>query len=271
MKLPLAAIWKKYKLVLLVAAVGVVLMLLPGGKQTQSAQAETDTRGTYSLEETERRMETLLGKISGTGQLSLMLTVQSGAELELAELLLAEYRKVGEPWEPLVGFSAGAAEPHHVNGTAKLKRGDLVLVDAGQATDGYFADMTRTFFFGSATEEQKKVYEIVREANRRGRAAAKPGVSFAFIDAAARDYIASCGYGEYFTHRLGHSIGLGLHEEPSVSANKMQLVEEGMCFSIEPGIYLSGKFGVRIEDLVLVTADGAETLNHYPRELQIVE
>ena len=85
MKLPLAAIWKKYKLVLLVAAVGVVLMLLPGGKQTQSAQAETDTRGTYSLEETERRMETLLGKISGTGQLSLMLTVQSGAELELAE------------------------------------------------------------------------------------------------------------------------------------------------------------------------------------------
>lgn len=85
MKLPLAAIWKKYKLVLLVAAVGVVLMLLPGGKQTQSAQAETDTRGTYSLEETERRMETLLGRISGTGQLSLMLTVQSGAELELAE------------------------------------------------------------------------------------------------------------------------------------------------------------------------------------------
>ena len=85
MKLPLAAIWKKYKLVLLVAAVGVVLMLLPGGKQTQSAQAETDTRGTYSLEETERRMETLLGKISGTGQLSLMLTVQSGAELERRE------------------------------------------------------------------------------------------------------------------------------------------------------------------------------------------
>ena len=92
MKLPLAAIWKKYKLVLLVAAVGVVLMLLPGGKQTQSAQAETDTRGTYSLEETERRMETLLGKISGTGQLSLMLTVQSGAELELAEDMDADER-----------------------------------------------------------------------------------------------------------------------------------------------------------------------------------
>lgn len=95
MKLPLAAIWKKYKLVLLVAAVGVVLMLLPGGKQTQSAQAETDTRGTYSLEETERRMETLLGKISGTGQLSLMLTVQSGAELELAEDTDADERGSG--------------------------------------------------------------------------------------------------------------------------------------------------------------------------------
>ena len=95
MKLPLAAIWKKYKLVLLVAAVGVVLMLLPGGKQTQSAQAETDTRGTYSLEETERRMEMLLGKISGTGQLSLMLTVQSGAELELAEDTDADERGSG--------------------------------------------------------------------------------------------------------------------------------------------------------------------------------
>ena len=191
-------------------------------------------------------------------------------ELELADLLLAEYKKVGEAWAPLVGFGAGAAEPHHVNGETRLKKGELVLVDAGQATDGYFADMTRTFFFGSVTEEQRKVYEIVREANRRGRAAVRPGVRFCDIDAAARDYIASCGYGEYFTHRLGHSIGLGLHEEPSVSAANTQVVEQGMTFSIEPGIYLPGKFGVRIEDLVLVTADGCETLNHYPRDLQII-
>ncbi len=192
-------------------------------------------------------------------------------ELELAELLIAEYKKIGSPWEPLVGFSAGAAEPHHINGDTKLKPGDLVLVDAGQETNGYFSDMTRTFFYKGITEEQRKVYELVKEANRRGREAVRPGVRFCDIDAAARDYIASEGYGEYFTHRLGHNIGMQLHEEPSVAGNNEMVVEEGMTFSIEPGIYLSGKFGVRIEDLVLVTKDGCETLNYYPRDIQIIE
>ena len=131
--------------------------------------------------------------------------------------------------------------------------------------------MTRTFFYKGITEEQRKVYEIVKEANRRGREAVRPGVRFCDIDAAVRDYIASEGYGEYFTHRLGHNIGMQLHEEPSVAGNNEMVVEEGMTFSIEPGIYLSGKFGVRIEDLVLVTKDGCETLNYYPRYIQIIE
>lgn len=191
-------------------------------------------------------------------------------ETELADLLVAEYKKVGEAWAPLVCFGAGAAEPHHVNGQTRLQKQDLVLIDAGQQTDGYFSDMTRTFFFGGITEEQRKVYEIVKEANRRGREAAKPGARFCDVDAAARDYIASCGYGEYFTHRLGHSIGMDVHEEPSVSAANTAIVQEGMTFSIEPGIYLGGKFGVRIEDLVLITADGCETLNHYSREIQVI-
>ena len=192
-------------------------------------------------------------------------------ENELADLLLAEYKKVGEAWAPLVCFGPGAAEPHHVNGDTKLKPGDVVLVDAGQKTDGYFSDMTRTFFYKSITDEEKKVYEIVKEANRRGKEAVKPGARFCDIDAAARDYIASEGYGEYFTHRLGHNIGMQLHEEPSVSGNNEGTVEEGMTFSIEPGIYLPGKFGVRIEDLVLVTKDGCECLNYYPREIEIID
>ena len=192
-------------------------------------------------------------------------------ELELADMLLTEYKKVGEAWAPLVGFGAGAAEPHHVNGETKLEPGMVVLIDAGQKTDGYFADMTRTFFFRSASEEQRKVYDIVLEANRRGREAVRPGVRFCDIDAAARDYIASQGYGPYFTHRLGHNIGMDLHEEPSVSGACTDIVQEGMAFSIEPGIYLEGDFGVRIEDIVLVTADGCETLNHYTKELQIID
>ena len=192
------------------------------------------------------------------------------SELELADMLLSEYKKVGEAWAPLVAFGPGAAEPHHVNGDTPLKKGDVVLIDAGQATGGYNADMTRTFFFGGITDEQKKIYEIVREANRLGRKAVKPGVRFCDIDAAAREYIASCGYGDNFTHRLGHSIGLSVHEEPSVCAANGDIVQEGMVFSIEPGIYLSGRFGVRIEDLVLVTADGCETLNRYSRDILIV-
>lgn len=192
-------------------------------------------------------------------------------EIELADMLLDEYKKIGVPWEPLVCFGAGSAEPHHVNNETKLKPGDVVLVDAGQATDGYYADMTRTFFYKSATEEQKKVYNIVREANLRGIAAVKPGVKFSDVDKAARDYITEQGYGEYFTHRLGHNIGMQLHEEPSVSGANDGLVEEGMTFSIEPGIYMLGKFGVRVEDLVLVTKDGCEVLNYYTKDLQILD
>ena len=134
MKLPLAAIWKKYKLVLLVAAVGVVLMLLPGGKQTQSAQAETDTRGTYSLEETERRMETLLGRISGTGQLSLMLTVQSGAELELAEDTDADERGRRRHAGALPVLSGGGRRLR-----GRGRRGGAPCADGGRlGTDGAF-------------------------------------------------------------------------------------------------------------------------------------
>ena len=132
--------------------------------------------------------------------------------------------------------------------------------------DDYCSDMTRTVFLGTVSDRQREIYEIVREANRRGIAAAKPGVRMCDVDKAARDYITQQGFGPYFTHRTGHSIGLEVHEAGDVSAVNENVVTPGMCFSIEPGIYLPGKFGVRIEDLALVTENGVEILNAYPHD-----
>ena len=131
--------------------------------------------------------------------------------------------------------------------------------------------MTRTAFYKSVSEKGREVFEIVKEANLRAIAAVKPGVRFCDIDAAARDYITEKGYGKYFTHRTGHSIGIECHDYGDVSSVNTMPVEEGMIFSIEPGIYLPGEVGVRIEDLVLVTADGCEVLNKYPKDLLIIK
>ena len=177
----------------------------------------------------------------------------------------------GHSFAPIVCFGANAAESHHDPDDTQLKRGDAVLFDVGCRMDEYCSDMTRTFFFGEADEEQRRVYEIVRQANEAGKAAVRPGARFCDIDAAARTVIEEAGYGPYFTHRLGHQIGLDVHESGDVSSANEAQVQPGMCFSIEPGVYLPGRFGVRVEDLVLVTEDGCEVLNDYPRELTILE
>ena len=143
-----------------------------------------------------------------------------------------------------------------------------MLFDVGCRKDEYCSDMTRTFFFDEPDEEQRRVYEVVRRANEAGKAAVHPGARFCDIDAAARTVIEDAGYGPYFTHRLGHQIGLDVHEPGDVSSANEAQVRPGMCFSIEPGIYLPGRFGVRIEDLVIATEDGCEVLNDYPRELE---
>ena len=131
--------------------------------------------------------------------------------------------------------------------------------------------MTRTVFYKSISDHSREVYEIVKEANKRGIEKVKAGVRFCDIDAAARDYIIEKGYGKYFTHRLGHSIGIEVHDFGDVSSANTDKVQVGQIFSIEPGIYLPGDVGVRIEDLVIVTKDGCEVLNHYTKDLIIVE
>lgn len=195
-------------------------------------------------------------------------------EKELEEKFIEIYAAHGcssVSFTPIVGFGKNAADPHHGNDETRLEKGMCVLLDVGGIYDGYCSDMTRTFFTAPPTEEEKKVYELVRAANEAAEALIRPGVKLCDIDAAARDVITKGGYGKEFYHRLGHFIGLEDHEYGDVSSAFDRPVEEGMCFSIEPGIYLEGKFGVRIEDLVIVTKDGCEVLNSYPKTLTILE
>lgn len=196
------------------------------------------------------------------------------SELAAARAIGAAFQRLGDAAHPawtIVCYGKNAAEPHHANDDTALKPGDAIVVDQGQNSFGYNSDMTRTFFYRSVSDEQRKVYDIVREANRRASEMVKPGVTFAQVDAAARDYIAAQGYGEFFTHRTGHGIGLEVHEFPDVSAANQMELRPGMMFSIEPGIYLPGKFGVRIEDLVLVTESGVRVLNEYTKDLTVID
>lgn len=196
-------------------------------------------------------------------------------EQQLADELLKIYLELGAEgfsFEPICGYGANAADPHHITDSVTVgKTGDSVVLDIGCVKDGYCSDMTRTVFLGGVSDKAKEVYETVLEANRRAIAVVKPGVRFCDVDRAARDYIAGKGYGPYFTHRTGHCIGQEVHECGDVSSINEAVLKPGMIFSIEPGIYLAGEVGVRIEDLVLVTEDGCEVLNRADKELTVVK
>ena len=166
----------------------------------------------------------------------------------------------GPSFTPLICFGPNGAEPHHDSDGTRLKPGDTVIMDVGLIWKRYCSDMTRTVHFGPVTDEQKKVHDLVTAANRAGIAACKPGVKLKDIDRAARKVIEDAGYGPYFNHRTGHGIGLNEHEFPDVSAVSEVVARPGMIFSVEPGVYLPGRFGVRVEDLVAITEDGCEVL-----------
>ncbi|MCC8191807.1 MAG: aminopeptidase P family protein [Ruminococcus sp.] len=176
----------------------------------------------------------------------------------------------GYSFEPLVGFGESAAIGHYEGGSRVLKEGDCVLIDVGCTKDNYCSDMTRTFFYKKVSDERRKIYEIVKKAQQAAIEAVKPGVRYCDVDKVARDIITEVGYGEYFTHRLGHSIGIECHEYGDVSSANENVLKPGMVFSIEPGIYLEGDVGVRIEDLVMVTESGVEVLNSFTKELTII-
>jgi len=171
----------------------------------------------------------------------------------------------------VVGSGPNGANPHHEMSERRIEEGDMVVLDFGGIKDGYGSDTTRTVHVGEPTDEEREVYEIVRRAQQTAFEAVEPGIACQDIDREARGVIADAGYGEQFIHRTGHGIGLTTHEPPYMVEGETGRLEPGMCFSIEPGIYLSGRFGVRIEDIVTVTEQGGRRLNNTTRELKIVE
>ena len=196
-------------------------------------------------------------------------------EKELSAKLKEIYKAHGVEevsFEPITAYGRSAADPHHSTDDTCGKLGDCVVLDIGGMYKNYASDMTRTVFIGEASERAREIYEIVKEANLRGIAAAKPGNKMSDVDKAARSYIEEKGYGKYFTHRTGHSIGLECHEAGDVSSVNDSIIEVGQIFSVEPGIYLLDEgIGVRIEDLVLITEDGCEVLNKVSKDLNIVQ
>jgi Xaa-Pro dipeptidase len=170
----------------------------------------------------------------------------------------------------IVCFGENAADPHHMPDQTALQAGGCALFDLFTPLARYWCDMTRTVYFKSVGKEEETIYEIVRTAHAAAVAAIRPGLPLQQIDAAARAVIAAAGYGAHFTHRLGHGAGLECHEPPDCSAASDAHAEAGMIFSVEPGVYIPGRFGVRVEDLILVTETGCETLTHFPRDLRVI-
>ncbi|WP_338783837.1 aminopeptidase P family protein [Streptomyces sp. DG1A-41] len=171
----------------------------------------------------------------------------------------------------IVASGPNGANPHHEAGDRVIERGDMVVLDFGGLKDGYGSDTSRTVHVGEPTDEERRVHDIVRAAQEAGFRAVRPGAACQDVDRAARAVIADAGYGEYFIHRTGHGIGVTTHEPPYMIEGEERPLVPGMCFSVEPGIYLPGRFGVRIEDIVTVTEDGGRRLNATSRELVIVE
>lgn len=190
--------------------------------------------------------------------------VQPGIrENELALQLEVEARKRGAEkvaFDIIVASGINSALPHAFPGEKKIEDGDLVVLDFGVVLNGYHTDETCTFRVGNVDERAHEIYNIVKEAHDLAIAAVRPGVNASTIDAVARDYISKKGYGQYFGHGTGHGVGLEIHELPVISALSDELLQEGMVFTIEPGIYIPKLGGVRIEDMVLVTSDGCEII-----------
>lgn len=194
-------------------------------------------------------------------------------EMEVLATIEYELKKKGireMSFSTMVLFGEKSGQPHGNPGNRKLKKGDLVLFDLGVVLDGYCSDITRTVAFQEVNDKQKEIYDIVLKAQLETLNISKPGTRLGDLDKKAREIITNAGYGDFFPHRIGHGIGIDVHEYPSMSENNDNLLKEGMTYTIEPGIYLPDVGGVRIEDDLLVTKDGYETLTKFPKELQIV-
>lgn len=191
-------------------------------------------------------------------------------ELDVQAVIHAHYKAHGAtPLFTIVGFGANSAFPHHHTGTTRLARDTAVLIDTGCRLDGYPSDMTRCGWFGAPDPEFTRVAEVVEHAVRAALAAVRPGALARDVDRAARDVIAEAGYGPKFLHRTGHGLGIDVHEPPYITATSQTVLQVGNVFSVEPGIYLDGRFGVRLEEIVVVRDDGPEILSAFRRDVRM--
>ncbi len=183
---------------------------------------------------------------------------------------MRKYGADGLSFDTIVVAGENSSKPHGVPGENVIKTGDFVTIDYGALYNGYHSDTTRTFAIGNVTDEMANVYETVLEAQIAGCKALRPGLSAGDYDGIARDIIKEKGYGDYFTHSMGHGVGVEIHEQPFCGPTSKGILQAGNCVSCEPGIYLEGRFGVRIEDMLLVTEDGSYNFCTLPKELQVL-
>ena len=194
---------------------------------------------------------------------------QGVSELDISSEISYYIHKRGGTlaFDTIVASGPHSSMPHAQPSMRKIQPGDFITIDMGARVDGYCSDMTRTFVLGKPTKEMEKIYAVVLQSQLYALDSIRPGMVCNEVDRIAHDYIAQNGYGDCFGHSLGHSFGLFIHEEPRFGPSCTQVLQPGMCLSVEPGIYLPGRFGVRIEDTVCITADGYENLTHVPKEI----
>ncbi|MCO5161979.1 MAG: aminopeptidase P family protein [Mesorhizobium sp.] len=193
-------------------------------------------------------------------------------EAELAAIIRVHFAsEEATPAFWIVGGGPNGAFPHHQTGERKLAEGDAIVIDIGGRKGGFPSDITRMAVIGQPPEGYGQIHGIVEKAVQAALRAARPGVLAREVDAAARGVIADAGYGEFFVHRTGHGLGIDGHEPPYITATSETVLEEGMVFSIEPGIYLPGRFGIRLEEIVILRVDGPEILSDLPRDLHVVQ
>ncbi len=255
--------WASHVLGLQAAAPGIAL--LPATEVLPNLRAVKDRDELDALRAVGAAADAAFGDI-------VRVRFEGRSELEVAADLAAALRARGHETVDftIVGSGLNGASPHHEAGERVILAGDLVVLDFGGHLAGYCSDITRTVAVGEPTEEQRRVHETVRHAQQAAFEAVSPGVPCEEVDRAARAVIEAAGYGEGFVHRTGHGIGIEVHEPPYIVEGNDTRLEPGMTFSIEPGVYLPGRFGVRIEDIVAVTDEGARRLNEAPRDLAVV-
>lgn len=250
-------------------AAGEDITLVPVSGMVEQLRLYKDPTELAQLESVAAVATEALSELIAAGELAIGRTErQVAADLEYRMRLKGSDRV---SFDTIIASGPNSAKPHHGATDRVISAGDLVTIDYGAHISGFNSDCTRTFVMGHASDFATEIYEVVRAAQAAGVAAARPGVALADVDKACRDIISDAGYGEYFIHSTGHGIGLEVHEAPAAFARAEGVVEENMTLTVEPGIYIPGRGGVRIEDTLIITQGDPKSITTYPKELQIID